>query len=584
MTRTERLRYFGIWLALGLLPLFLRPLWEPDEARYAEIPREMLALGDWLTPRLNYVLYFEKPPLQYWLSAAAMRLFGEHPFAARLPLALATLISLWCAWRLARRLGARQPLWAAFMAATAVLAYVCGQILTLDALFAAFHLLAFTCAAEAVAGRYGGRGGGGWTLAAFASLALAMLTKGLAAPVLVGVGLLLSLPWAWREPRLRSALLRTLFDPWGWLLFAALAAPWFMLVDRANPGHANFFFLHEHFARFTSHVHSREGSKNPLLDKLYFLGVLGPGLVPWLAAGIVGVRRGLAFLRRPAGPQTDQAALHRWTVAAVLLAAAWPLVFYTLSGSKLPPYILPAVVPILALACAFERDGEEFRALARSGRELLVLGILLLLVGPFLLKDKSGLGWVLATGAAFAGLGCWGLAPPGPDRGPLGGRAGSDPAPAHRGRRGRRRPRQDRPPPWSGGRPPMPNGSVAATTTRASPSPAAGGPRWWPAPASWPSAGTACRRRNGTAGSRRTTRPSPPLARRLAAEDPARPVWALVDRRTWTELPQDQRDAWRVEDRSPHLPAGGLALAGPTPGPRPGPPPSGSLGAHEPGR
>jgi 4-amino-4-deoxy-L-arabinose transferase-like glycosyltransferase len=161
MTRRERSTLLTLWFFLGLLPLLVRPLWEPDEARYAEIPREMLALGDWLTPRLNYVLYFEKPPLQYWLSAASMRLFGLYPLAARLPLALATLISLWCAWRLARRLGARQPLWAVFMAATAVLAYVCGQILTLDALFAAFHLLAFTCAAEAVAGRYAGRGGRG---------------------------------------------------------------------------------------------------------------------------------------------------------------------------------------------------------------------------------------------------------------------------------------------------------------------------------------------------------------------------------------------------------------------------------------
>ncbi|NTV76298.1 MAG: phospholipid carrier-dependent glycosyltransferase, partial [Holophaga sp.] len=86
----------------------MRPLWEPDEARYAEIPREMLASADWLTPRLNQVLYFEKPPLQYWLSAISMKAFGLHAFAARLPLALATLITLWCAWKLATRLGARQ--------------------------------------------------------------------------------------------------------------------------------------------------------------------------------------------------------------------------------------------------------------------------------------------------------------------------------------------------------------------------------------------------------------------------------------------------------------------------------------------
>lgn len=550
MTRTERLRLFWIWLCLGLLPLFLRPLWEPDEARYAEIPREMLALGDWLTPRLNYVLYFEKPPLQYWLSAASMKLFGLHPFAARLPLALATFITIWCAWRLARRLGARQPIWAAFMAATGVLTYVCGQILTLDALFAAFQVLAFTLAAEAVAARCEGRGGRGWTLAAFAALAMAMLTKGLAAPVLVGTGLLCSLPWAWREPRLRKAVLGTLFDPWGWLLFAALAAPWFVLVDRANPGHASFFFVHEHFARFTSHVHSRQGSNNPVVDKLYFAGVLGLGLVPWLAASVTGLRRGLAFLGRPAGPRADQAPLHRWTLVAVLLAAAWPFIFYTLSGSKLPPYILPSVVPILALACAFEREGEEVRALARCGRELLVLGVLLLLAGPFLLKDKSGLGWVLATGAAFAGLGCWALRP----RGLTAAR-------------------------WMAGL-----GAVLVLLTVAAQGAAGNGKavaalvRQAPADAQWISCGnyyqgisfTSGRRTVVVAGTgelaygRDHLAPAErerwfqedhgaltPVARRLAAEDPARPVWALVDRHTWAELPGEQRDAWRVIDRSP---------------------------------
>src|SRR5512133_3715168 len=128
MTRRERTYLITLWFFLGLLPLLVRPLWEPDEGRYAEIPREMLASGDWLTPHLNQVLYFEKPPLQYWLSAISMKLFGSSAAAARLPLALASLIALWCAWRLARRLGASQPLWAAFMVGTTLLGFVCGQI------------------------------------------------------------------------------------------------------------------------------------------------------------------------------------------------------------------------------------------------------------------------------------------------------------------------------------------------------------------------------------------------------------------------------------------------------------------------
>jgi 4-amino-4-deoxy-L-arabinose transferase-like glycosyltransferase len=123
----ERVKCLFVWLFLGVVPLFMRPLWEPDEARYAEIPREMLATGDWLAPRLNGVLYFEKPPLQYWLSAGSMKLFGFSAAAAKLPLALASLILLWCVWRLARRLGVSRPAWAVFMTATSMLVFACGS-------------------------------------------------------------------------------------------------------------------------------------------------------------------------------------------------------------------------------------------------------------------------------------------------------------------------------------------------------------------------------------------------------------------------------------------------------------------------
>ena len=124
MTRRERLQFLLAWLALGVLPLFLRPLWEPDEVRYAQIPLEMLAKGDWMTPTLNGVLYFEKPPFQYWLTAVSLKLFGTGAAAARLPLALASLLSMAAAFLLARRLGARRPVWAAFMAASALLGFV----------------------------------------------------------------------------------------------------------------------------------------------------------------------------------------------------------------------------------------------------------------------------------------------------------------------------------------------------------------------------------------------------------------------------------------------------------------------------
>ena len=550
MTRKERWQLLCIWFFLGVLPLFMRPLWEPDEARYAEIPREMLALGDWLTPRLNHVLYFEKPPLQYWLSAGCMRLFGFHPFAARLPLALAALVTLGCSWRLARRLGARKPMWGAFMAATGLLAYICGQILTLDALFSALQVLSLVAGLEAVAARFDERPALGWTALAFGALALATLTKGLAAPVLVGVIFMVSLGWAWGTPRLRNAVLGTLLDPLGWLIFLGVGVPWFYLVNRANPGHANFFFIHEHFARFTTHVHDRQGSKNPIFDKLYFAAFLAVGVIPWLSAAVLGLRRALGFLGRPAGPVAEQAPLHRWALATTLLGCGVPLAFYSLSGSKLPPYILPSVVPLLALACAFERDGEERAALGRSGWELLGLGLIFLLVCPFLLKEKAGLGWVLLTGAAFSGLGCWALRPRG----------------------------------LSGSRWMAALGALLLLLSFAAAKVAGPGKdvsamvRQAPGNAQWISCGNLFQGIPFASGHRMAVIAGTgelrygrehlgaqererwfqddvatltPLAQRMRAEDPSRPVWALVDNASWGELPPEQVAAWAVKDKGP---------------------------------
>ncbi|HXC16770.1 MAG TPA: glycosyltransferase family 39 protein [Holophagaceae bacterium] len=411
MTRRERLTYGFLWLVLGLLPLFLRPLWEPDEARYAEIPREMLASHDWLTPRLNGVLYFEKPPLQYWMSAVSLKLFGHQDWAARLPLALAAAIMLWCAWRLAKRLGSRGPIWAAVMAATTILGFIVGQILTLDALFSALTVLTFVAAVEAVATEMAGGNPRRWLLVEFAVLALAFLAKGLAALVLPGGALLFSLCFARSQPKLRRAILHTLFDPLGWILAVALTAPWFVMVDRANPGHATFFFVHEHLARFLTHEHARQGSNNPILDKLYFAGILLVGLLPWLSASVRGLKRGWTFVRAK-GPESEDGSLHRWLVGATGLFFAWPFVFFSLSGSKLPPYILPVVVPLMALACAFERGGEEPATLRRAGIELALLGLAFLGYGLVAKQLPEGAGlWVILLGAAWIAFGAWCMKP-----------------------------------------------------------------------------------------------------------------------------------------------------------------------------
>ena len=549
MSRKERWQFFLTWLCLGLLPLFLRPLWEPDEARYAEIPREMLALGDWLTPRLNFVLYFEKPPLQYWLSALSMKAFGYNAIAARLPLALATLVSMGAAYLLARRLGARRPMWAAFMVATTILGFISAQILTLDALFSAFLVASVVFAAEAVTARYEGRSALAWTLGAFASAALALLTKGLAAPVLLGGVMLASLVFAWRDSRLRNIVLRVLFDPFGWLLFLAISVPWFWLVEKANPGYAQFFFIHEHFARFTSNVHARQGAKNPILDKLYFVGVLLVGLLPWLSASVAGLWRGWCFARRSKGPMAEGAALHRWTVGFTLMAFAVPFLFFSASGSKLTQYILPVVVPMAALACALEREDEEIQALRRHGWELLALGGIFAIVAPFLLKSPAGLPWVMALGVTFLLLGFWALRPKGLTANRWMAALGAG----------------------------MLLITLAAKQTVERDKSTFGLIKQAPAEAQWISVGyyfqslplQTGRRVIVVAGAgelaygrdrlpsgdrevwfRQDLKALNPVARELRNADPSRPVWALIDPGAWRRLDPETQGAWDVVDRT----------------------------------
>ncbi|MDE3246691.1 MAG: hypothetical protein KGN80_11430, partial [Acidobacteriota bacterium] len=172
------------------------------------------------------------------------------------------------------------------------------------------------------------------------------------------------------------------------------------------------FFIHEHVTRFLTHEHARQGSDNPILDKLYFPGILLVGMLPWLSHSLVGLKRGLAFMRRSTGPQGLEAALNRWTVAAMMMAFAWPLFFFTMSGSKLAPYILPVVVPMLALGCTFEEKGEEFRSLKRIAMELFGLGAIFLAGGFAFAKDlQGGQGWVMGLGGVFGLVGLFALYP-----------------------------------------------------------------------------------------------------------------------------------------------------------------------------
>lgn len=399
---------YWTWLEPLLLALFLsvwfgyelgsRALWAPDEGRYAEIPREMVASGDYLTPRLNGVKYFEKPPLVYWLEAGAIKAFGVNEWSLRVWPALFALFGCLIIYYTARRLyGRRAALFSAGLLAANPLYDFMGGILTLDmplAVFLTGALCAFLLGIRTRLGRerralfYG----------FYVCIALAVMTKGLVGLVLPGliIGAWIVLSGQWR-------VLREIYLVQGTVLFLAVAAPWHVLVARANPEFLHFYFIHEHLERYLTTVHQRY---EPVW---FFVPVLLAGFYPWTAFLPYALRdavRGLWTHRR----ERDDAWL-------LLLWAALTFLFFSLSDSKLVPYVLPVWPPLALLvgrwldrAC----EGQAPRARAAFG-SLLALGIVFaaaLLLAPRInspnlarIVEQLGAGrYAMAGGLFIAGL------------------------------------------------------------------------------------------------------------------------------------------------------------------------------------
>ncbi len=324
------MKWAVLFLALAAALLFGlggRGLWNLDEGRYSEIAREMLDTGDWLTPRLNGVVYSEKPPLLYWTTAASFRLLGRQDgWSARLPMVAATLLT--CAvlaWTARRRLGDEAAFWATAAYGSCFYVFTISHVVVTDGL-----LTLGICATFAALEWGRDREGRGPALLLGAGLALGVLAKGPIGAVLPALGLGLECLLARSlEPlrRVRGAGLAC-------LVACALVLPWFVLESRAVPGFLRFFLVHEHLQRFATDVAHRE---EPLW---HFPVVLAAGWCPWWAWLWTGGRQGW---RDPAAGGTLRAAL-AWSAAAVL--------FFSVSRSKLPTYVWP-VFPLMALAAGW---------------------------------------------------------------------------------------------------------------------------------------------------------------------------------------------------------------------------------------
>ncbi len=322
------------WLQFALLlvaAIFLLsnlgyPLIDRDETRYAEIPREMLATGNWVLPQLNFQPYYDKPPLMYWLCAISFKLFGVSESAARLVPALAALGTIACTMFFGtRRFGRHIGLLAGGVLMLSVGFVFTSRYLLLDGLLTLFLCTAMFAAYEAI--RTTKIKMGWWCLSSIAC-GLALMTKG---PLAVVIWFPPVFAMAWlseghARPRYWHYLLTT-------LIVAVIALPWSIAVTMQDPEFVKQFFLVHNVARYAGEL--------PAHSIFYFVPVLLLAGHPWSFLTIPYTRflfakSGDARIRRPV------------TIGYLMLWSLWCFVFFSFSSSKTPTYLLPAA-PALAI-------------------------------------------------------------------------------------------------------------------------------------------------------------------------------------------------------------------------------------------
>ena len=399
---SQQSRYL-LGIALLAVPLFFIGLgswgfFDPDEGRYAAIPREMVLRHDFITPTLNYFKYFEKPPLFYWAVAGAYKIFGFHEWAARLVPAVAALIGVFAAYFLGRRMfGARAGFLGAIALSTSALWMFLARFLVIDMLVSVLIFLALTSwwlghtEEKLSAARL-------YFLGFWASLALAVLTKGPMAVVLVGATIFIytALCKNWRAWTKMQWLL-------GVPLFLLITAPWFILVAARNAEFNHFFWYIQHVGRFlgTGKVEHRH--------PVYWFVELLPGLLfPWSF-----LMPGALFAAREKWPQLGDE--KRRAVVFLLGGTAFILGFFSASSSKLVTYILP-IFPLIAVLMGayldwlFRHPQRIWRGWFRGGAWALsaligVVAVAAVIVGPRALLKAEALpkSYVLLLGALLLG-------------------------------------------------------------------------------------------------------------------------------------------------------------------------------------
>ena len=305
-----------------------RPYSAPSESRYIEIGREMAESGDYITPRLDYVKYFEKPPLFYWMQAINTKLFGFDAFTARMPTVFFSVLLCLLTFALGNMLyGRLAGLIGCFAFATSVYLFALSRIVLVDVPVSVF--MAATLAAFLYLIKNPEKPGKTVVYGMYIMAACAVLTKGLIGAVIPGAVVFLWLCFTGKWQLLKQARLVS-----GTLLFLLIAVPWHILVSLKNPEFPHFYFIHEHFERYLTKEHGR------YQPPWFFLMVMLAGSLPWLAFAAQSAKTALTGSWKERKQDGSKLFLAIWI--------GFILFFFSLSDSKLIPYILPIFPPIMA--------------------------------------------------------------------------------------------------------------------------------------------------------------------------------------------------------------------------------------------
>jgi 4-amino-4-deoxy-L-arabinose transferase-like glycosyltransferase len=322
---------FWLLLVVSLVSLFYQlgtaGFFEPDEGRNAEKAREVLVLGDWVTPHENFFPVLDKPMFFYWLIAISYKVFGLSEWAARLPSALAAFGCFALVYSFARfHWGAWEALWSGLILISGIEFFILSRVVIFDmSLTFCITLVLYSFYQAAHAEERTRRRI--YCILMYGALAGGTLIKGLVALLISGsvifFYLLLTRQWS---------MLRAIYLAPGALLVLAIIAPWYLLTEARNAGFLRYYIWDEHFGRFAT---DSFGRKQPWF---FFLGVLVVGFSPWstLLPSVVK--------RLWSGSLDDKKIF-------LVLWSVLPLIFFSISSSKLPHYILP-IFPALSILTA----------------------------------------------------------------------------------------------------------------------------------------------------------------------------------------------------------------------------------------